>query len=484
MPGLMSLRPVAGAGKASRRTSSLSEKLAEERERAGPPSTNLKGASNVHPINMPVFKPAAPVSPQLFRAKQVTDPWPANVRARLVGNGKDVEKVNYSSSGSEHEPSSNCLAAMVHEFMEKEESGKCGRARCNCESGSCNGGDAPSSLEDFDSKSSLGGELTEVLQGLAPCVNEEETTILTEVIKAMDSITNGEECASNLCKRRSVMKHLRSSGYNAALCKSRWDHAGSFPGGDYEYIDVVFASADGPQARLIVDIDFQGQFEIARPTSQYKHVYQALPAVYVGTSDRLLQITNVMSEAVKRSLKKKGMLLPPWRKPEYVKAKWFSSYKRTTNEASQRKQTSPNISMVAVRSIEWDKKFTNEMEREFEKAGSRHVMKEGKDGVSELSKAVKQSVDTAVYAEPEGAVHGANRLKHLWTDIKSDAPREIEEIDNTDWQLPALLPKALNRRSPSTGLTSVLREAGLIGSNRQSNLGSSIQGFKAPVAAM
>jgi uncharacterized protein (TIGR01615 family) len=487
MPGLVSLRPVAATGKASRRTSRLSEKIAEERARAAPPSTNLK-ASNVHPINMPAFKPAAPISPQFFRAKQVTDPWPATVRARLVGSGMEVEKANYSSSGSEHEPSSNCLAAMVHEFMEKEESGKCGRARCNCDSGSCNAGDAPSSLEDFDSKSSLGGELAEVLQGLAPCVNEQETVLLAEVMKAMDANTNGkdatEECATNVCRRRSVMKHLRSSGYNAALCKSRWDHAGSFPGGDYEYIDVVFASADEPQARLIVDIDFQGQFEIARPTSQYKHVYQALPAVFCGTSDRLLQIINVMSEAVKRSLKKKGMLLPPWRKPEYVKAKWFSLYKRTTNEASQRKQTGPNISLVAVRSLQWDRKFTNEMEHELEKAGSRHATKEVKDGVSELSKAVKYSVDRVEEVEPEGAVRGANRLKHLWTDVKSDAPREIREIDNMDWQLPALLPKALNRRSPSTGLTSVLKEAGLIGSNRQSNLGSSIQDFKAPVAAM
>lgn len=491
MPSLMSLRPVAAAGKASRRTSRLSEKVAEEREVAAPLSTKLKGA-NVHLITMPAFKPAAPISPQVFRAKQVTDPWPANVRARLVGSGMDVEKVNYSSSGSEHEPSSNCLAAMVHEFMEEEESGKCGRARCNCESGSCIG-DAPSSLEDFDSKSSLGGELSEVLQGLAPCVNEQETVLLAEVIKAMDAVTNGkyatEECASIVCRRRSVMKHLRSSGYNAALCKSRWDHAGSFPGGDYEYIDVVCASVDGSQARLIIDIDFQSQFEIARPTSQYKHVYQGLPAVYVGPTDRLLQIVNIMSEAVKRSLKKKGMLLPPWRKPEYVKAKWFSSYKRTTNESSQRKQTKDsagsNISLVAVRSIEWDRKFTNAMERELEKAGSRHL---SKDGLSELTKAVKHSVDRVEEAErepePEGAVRGANRLKHLWTDVKSDVPREIQEIDNTDWQLPALLPKALNRRSTSTGLTSILREAGLIGSNRLSNLGSSIQDYTAPLAAM
>lgn len=57
----------------------------------------------------------------------------------FVGNGKVVEKVNYSLSGSEYELSFNCLVVMVYEFMEKEELGKCGRVRCNCEFGLCGG---------------------------------------------------------------------------------------------------------------------------------------------------------------------------------------------------------------------------------------------------------------------------------------------------------------------------------------------------------
>jgi uncharacterized protein (TIGR01615 family) len=422
MPGVMSLRPVAASGKTGRRTSRLTEKLAEERGA----STNFKAAAKVHhPIMMPVVGVVGGGT-AVKQVKQVTDPWPEDVKERLVRN---VTTVNYSSSGSEHEPSSNCLVAMVHEFMEKEnELKKCGRARCNCEGGSC-GGDVV--VQDDDSKSSLGGELCEVLQTMAPCVDEQEVKLLAEVVKVMD-VLKTSECATTLCRRRSVMKHLRSNGYNAALCKSRWDHAGSFPGGDYEYIDVISS-----QSRLIVDIDFQSQFEIARPSSQYKHVYQALPPIYVGTTDRLLQILNVMTEAVKRSLKKKGMFLPPWRKPEYVKAKWFSSYKRTTNESSSKSadSISPNISLVAVRSVDWDKNFTREMEDQF-----------------------------------EGAVRGANNLKQLWTDMNTNTPREIQEVDNMDWQPPELLPKtSTNRR---TGLTLALREAGLIGST------------SSPVAAM
>jgi hypothetical protein len=167
MPGLMALRPMAATSKARRGTSRLTEKMAEEREHRKPaahPVTHFRAASSkVHPINMPhVQSDSHP-----FRSKQVTDPLPDNVRARLVNGGTDavdveIKQLNYSSSGSEHEPSSMCLAAMVHEFMEEVEVGKCGRARCNCESGSCNGG--AGGLEDDDTKSSLGGELSEVLQ--------------------------------------------------------------------------------------------------------------------------------------------------------------------------------------------------------------------------------------------------------------------------------------------------------------------------------
>ncbi|KAE9460695.1 hypothetical protein C3L33_07449, partial [Rhododendron williamsianum] len=37
-----------------------------------------------------------------------------------------------------------------------------------------------------------------------------------------------------------------------------------------------------------------------------------------------------VSEAAKQSLKKKGMHFPPWRKAEYVKAKWLSPFTRTS----------------------------------------------------------------------------------------------------------------------------------------------------------
>lgn len=95
--------------------------------------------------------------------------------------------------------------------------------------------------------------------------------------------------------------------------------------GEYEYVDVLFEGD-----RLIIDIDFRSEFEIARSTKAYKLILQVLPIIFVGKADRLQRIVCIVSEAAKQSLKKKGMPCPPWRKAEYVMAKWLSPCTRAT----------------------------------------------------------------------------------------------------------------------------------------------------------
>ncbi|KAL5684108.1 hypothetical protein ACJX0J_010493, partial [Zea mays] len=60
----------------------------------------------------------------------------------------------------------------------------------------------------------------------------------------------------------------------------------------------------------------------------YRAALQALPPLFVGTPDRLGQIVAVVAEAARQSLKKKGLHFPPWRKPEYMRAKWLSPHVR------------------------------------------------------------------------------------------------------------------------------------------------------------
>lgn len=101
--------------------------------------------------------------------------------------------------------------------------------------------------------------------------------------------------------------------------------AESICAGEHEYIDAMVGKEE---VRLIVEVDFRSQFELARSTKAYRAALQALPPLFVGTPDRLGQIVAVVAESARQSLKKKGLHFPPWRKPEYMRAKWLSPHVR------------------------------------------------------------------------------------------------------------------------------------------------------------
>ncbi len=344
-----------------------------------------------------------------------------------------------------------------------------------------------------------------------------ERILLSEVTKALnaaakETTTNKQRGASTIdddeavpagdCSssspRRAVMKHLRSSGYNAAICKSRWDHAGGFPGGDYKYIDVILFESSpiggkSSESRLLIDTGFRMQFEIARPTKQYNALVQALPTIFVGRGDRLQQIVNLMSDSVKASLKKRGMPLPPWRKPEYMRAKWFSSYKRTTNQSVHNNSRSRiggssektaaaldssnsrrDISRIAVRGNGWDSKYTDEMETlGYQKAQARQIMKKemmmrkGHSGGDENAAAcpIQTLEGPAFFNRP---VPGSERRGDDDNNNNSGlfSSSSVEPvIENMNWELPAVQPRVRSQRPALAGLAVILKEAGLTSSN-------------------
>lgn len=444
MPGLLPMRSFGAASKArSSGARNLTRTKAEKgrEESAGGATTLVRVPSqNLNTNTMGLLSAqfqAARATAERSKAPELG----AQIRMKPIGNGVDLENRfgnQYVSSGSEHELNSVCLGAMVDGFIEDDsDGGRCGRSRCNCQlSGSplCDCSDYE------DSRSSLGGELSEILQDMVSSNNVTERILLAEVNKATAKIKELASDGVTSCLNRQVMKHLRTGGYNAAICKSRWDHAGSFPGGDYEYIDVVFEGATGKSERIVIDIDFRAQFEIARPTASYNAVVQVLPTVFVGKVDRLLQIVNIMSDAVKLSLKKQGMHLPPWRKPEYIRAKWFSSYRRTTNDTVHKMHSEGmNISRIAVRDNGWNAKYTDEMEVDFLRGGERRVMKDLKNLVDKNFSKVRNKPSANV---PVKTV-----------------------IDNSEWTPPALKPRVFQRPGQA-GLASILREAGMTSSVR------------------
>lgn len=225
-----------------------------------------------------------------------------------------------AQSAAEFEPSSVCLTKMVQNFIEEnnEKQAKCGRNRCNC----FNGNNDTSSDDESDLFAS------DHLKSLLTCTTVAEINLLAEATKIVDK--NNKSVKRKEDMRKIVNEGLLSLHYDSSICKSKWDKSPSFPAGEYEYIDVIVGGE-----RLLIDVDFKSEFDIARQTNGYKALFQSLPFVFVGKSDRLSQIVALISEAAKESLKKRGMHLPPWRKAEYMRSKWMSSYTRATGNAEE-----------------------------------------------------------------------------------------------------------------------------------------------------
>ncbi|KAG6582342.1 hypothetical protein SDJN02_20627, partial [Cucurbita argyrosperma subsp. argyrosperma] len=266
-------------------------------------------------------------------------PFPSVLRSSAVEKPIIVgEPAQFSSKdgggGTEFEPSSVCLDKMVQNFIEESNEKqpaavKYGRNPCNCFNGNSN----DSSDDEFDvfgcfgesiTSGSSGGDVCDILKGLIPCTSVTERNLLADTSKIIEKHSKIHKRKDDL--RRIVTDSLSSLGYSSSICKSKWEKSPSFPAGEYEYVDVIL---DGE--RLLIDIDFRSEFEIARSTGTYKAILQTLPYVFVGKSERLRQIVSIVSEAARQSLKKKGMHFPPWRKAEYMLAKWLSPPIRTTD---------------------------------------------------------------------------------------------------------------------------------------------------------
>ncbi|XP_052140118.1 uncharacterized protein LOC127759945 [Oryza glaberrima] len=163
-----------------------------------------------------------------------------------------------------------------------------------------------------------------ILEGLLGRCTQVEMEIQERAMKHVMEI--GEERKRSSLKRRLMMR-LRKDGYDASLCRSSWVATAEHPGGDYEYIDVLVAVGHGADtssaSRLIVDVDFRSQFQLARPAPWYAHLSSRLPPVFVGPPEKLRQAVALLCMAAQRSLRESGLHVPPWRRPSYVQAKWL-----------------------------------------------------------------------------------------------------------------------------------------------------------------
>ncbi|KAA8524382.1 hypothetical protein F0562_010827 [Nyssa sinensis] len=135
------------------------------------------------------------------------------------------------------------------------------------------------------------------------------------------------ECRN--CMRREVSDRLRNAGYNCAICKSKWKSSQDIPSGEHTYLEVVDnSSSKHGEVRVIIELNFRAEFEMARASREYNRLTDRLPEVFVGKAERLRALIQILCSAGKKCMKDKKMHMAPWRKQKYMQAKWLGMCER------------------------------------------------------------------------------------------------------------------------------------------------------------
>ncbi|GJM89094.1 hypothetical protein PR202_ga05693 [Eleusine coracana subsp. coracana] len=130
------------------------------------------------------------------------------------------------------------------------------------------------------------------------------------------------------CALRFVAEKLRDAGYNSAICKSKWSRTLDIPSGEHTYVDVVVPTRSGKAVRVVIELNFRAEFEMARGGAEYNALVAALPEVFVGRTEKLRAVIKVMCAAAKQCARENHMHMAPWRKHRYMEAKWLGTPER------------------------------------------------------------------------------------------------------------------------------------------------------------
>ncbi|XVF27986.1 hypothetical protein REPUB_Repub14bG0156800 [Reevesia pubescens] len=245
------------------------------------------------------------------------------------------------SSGSDHSPEDlTDLSDLVNSFIE---------SNFGVETDDYHEGKTEKDQKENENDGSEGywsdSETKDMLKSLV-CNNNEDDDVKHKILVQTELACGSVRNMSSEGFKRQLMSRLRDQGFDAGLCKSRWEKFGRHPAGSYEYVDV---NVNG--TRYIIEVNLAGEFEIARPTKSYTSIIDIFPQIFVGKPEEYKQIVRLMCRAIRESMKSKHMKVPPWRRNGYMQAKWFGHYKRTTNEISAKNASQKNNAVASKRSV-------------------------------------------------------------------------------------------------------------------------------------
>ncbi|XP_060189624.1 uncharacterized protein LOC132618610 [Lycium barbarum] len=128
------------------------------------------------------------------------------------------------------------------------------------------------------------------------------------------------------CMQNEISERLINAGFDCFICKSKWKSSLGIPSGENTYMEVVQnASSRNGEMKVIIELNFRGEFEMARANEDYNRLVKQLPEVYVGKVERLRNLIKILCCASKKCMKEKKMHMAPWRKHKYMQAKYLGS---------------------------------------------------------------------------------------------------------------------------------------------------------------
>lgn len=121
-----------------------------------------------------------------------------------------------------------------------------------------------------------------------------------------------------------LASRLGADGFDVKLCNA----LGGGSGGEclrnlrHSFLTVTPPPGAGGGGRLIVDLYFAEQFEIATPNARYAALLDALPGAFVGTEERAAALVEFLCREIGAAFRAQGVTLPPWRQAESMLSKW------------------------------------------------------------------------------------------------------------------------------------------------------------------
>ncbi|CAN6979837.1 unnamed protein product [Brassica rapa subsp. trilocularis] len=196
-------------------------------------------------------------------------------------------------------------------------------------------------------------EQEQLLQGTLYRTSSIETKIRQATKEALKQVkSKGLHCVClrpvaggcRSCLRGEISRHLRDvAGYDCVISKSKWRSSQDIPAGEHEYIEIMDRSdSKKGEMRVVIELSFRAEFEIAKCGEDYKRLISRLPEVYVGKTDRLRSLIKILCIAGKKCLRDNKMHMGPWRKHKYMQAKWLGTCDRSNSlEAAVSETTEP-----------------------------------------------------------------------------------------------------------------------------------------------